>query len=124
MSCCANAGAAIAVDSTGHLNIAWGMHNVSLNYAISSASVMGATFTAPSFNVQTASNAPTLFPSAGSTTNEATYPDFYNIPGSSDLLFAYRNGGAGGGPMEARMLAFLLFALCTSDGLGWGQREA
>jgi hypothetical protein len=38
-----------------------------------------------------------LFPSGGSTTNEATYPDFYNIPGSNDLLFAYRNGGAGGG---------------------------
>ena len=39
----------------------------------------------------------TLFPSSGSTTNEATYPQFYNIPNSPDLLFTYRNGGSGGG---------------------------
>jgi autotransporter-associated beta strand protein len=89
---------AIAVDSTGHLNMSFGMHNVVLNYDISSASVMGTgTFTVPTMVAQTAANAPTLFASGGSTTNEATYPDFYNIPGSSNLLFAYRNGGAGGG---------------------------
>jgi autotransporter-associated beta strand protein len=86
---------AIAVDSTGHLNMAWGMHNVQLNYAISSASVMGSgTFAAPTMNVQ---NTASLFPGGSAWTNEATYPDFYNIPGSSNLLFAYRNGGAGGG---------------------------
>src|SRR5205823_2644311 len=46
---------------------------------------------------QTAANAPTLFPNSGATTNEVTYPQFYKIPNSSNLLFIYRNGGAGGG---------------------------
>jgi BNR repeat-containing family member len=90
---------ALAVDSTGDLNMSFGMHNVELNYEISNASVMGnvASFQALSFTQQTPANAPTLFPNNSATTNEATYPDFYNIPGSNDLLFAYRNGGAGGG---------------------------
>jgi autotransporter-associated beta strand protein len=95
---------AMAVDSTGHLNMSFGMHNVQLNYDISNASVMGTTssFQSIAFTAQTPANAPTLFPNSGSgtvsdTTNEATYPDFYNIPGSSNLLFAYRNGGGGGG---------------------------
>jgi hypothetical protein len=90
---------ALAVDSTGDLNMSFGMHNVSLNYEISNTSVMGSTssFLATNFTLQNSTNDPTLFPSGGSTTNEATYPDFYNIPGSNDLLFAYRNGGAGGG---------------------------
>jgi autotransporter-associated beta strand protein len=90
---------AMAVDSTGHLNMSFGMHNVELNYDISNASVMGSlsSFQSLSFTAQTATNAPTLFPNSSATTNEATYPDFYNIPGSSNLLFAYRNGGSGGG---------------------------
>jgi len=88
---------AIAVDSTGELNLSWGMHNVSLNYGISSASVMGTTFTAPSMTIQNSTNDPTLFPAGDTVNNEATYPAFYNIPGSNNLLFAYRNGGAGGG---------------------------
>ena len=88
---------AMAVDSTGDLNMSFGMHNVSLNYDISNASVMGSTgsFLSTTFTAQTSSNSPVLINST--TSNEATYPDFYNIPGSSDLLFAYRNGGSGGG---------------------------
>ena len=88
---------AIAVDSGGFLHMSWNMHNVTLNYAISNAAVTGATLGSVAFTKQTAALAPTLFPSSGTTTNEVTYPTFYNIPGSSNLLFAYRNGGAGGG---------------------------
>jgi hypothetical protein len=87
---------AMAVDSTGVMHLSWGMHNNSLNYAVSTASVMGSSF-APSFSTLNATNSPTLFPNSGATTNEVTYPQFYNIPGSSDLLFTYRNGGSGGG---------------------------
>src|SRR5205823_5488992 len=68
-----------------------------LNYGISNAPVTGASLSSIAFTTQTAANAPTLFPGSGSTTNEVTYPQFYNIPGSSNLLFTYRNGGAGGG---------------------------
>ena len=79
------------------MHISWDMHNVSLNYAVSDTPVNGATLASLTFTKQTAANAPTLFPSSVSTTNEVTYPQFYNIPNSTDLLFIYRNGGAGGG---------------------------
>ena len=89
--------AAIAIDSTGDLHISWDMHNVLLNYAISNVSVLTPTLHAIPFTKLNATNAPTRVASAGSPTNEVTYPDFYQIPNSPDLLFAYRNGGAGGG---------------------------
>jgi len=88
---------ALAVDSTGHLHLSWDMHNTVLNYSISNASVTTPTLSSIAFTKQTATNAPTLFPNSGTTTNEVTYPQFYNIPGSNNLLFTYRNGGAGGG---------------------------
>jgi autotransporter-associated beta strand protein len=88
---------ALAVDSNGFMHMGWGMHNVSLDYAISNTTVTGSTLSSLTFTQQTAANAPTLFPDSGSTTNEATYPQFYNIPNSPDLLFTYRNGGSGGG---------------------------
>ena len=89
--------AAIAVDTAGRMHVSWGMHNVGLRYAISNASVTTPTLSGVAFTTQTAAIAPTLFPSGGATTNSVTYPQFYNIPGSDDLLFTYRNGGAGGG---------------------------
>ncbi len=88
---------ALGVDSTGTMHMSWNMHNVELNYAMSTGSVLNPTLSSISFNQLNSTNAPTLFPSAGSTTNEVTYPSFYHIPNSNDLLFSYRNGGAGGG---------------------------
>lgn len=88
---------ALAVDSTGYLHVSWDMHNVALNYGISSGPVTTPTLNAVNFTKQTIASAPTLFPSSGATTNEVTYPEFYNIPNSNNLLFIYRNGGAGGG---------------------------
>jgi hypothetical protein len=88
---------AITIDSNGHLSISWDMHNVNLNYAISTNSVLTPTLSSIGFTKLTAANTPTLFPSSGSTTNEVTYPNFYHIPNSDNILFAYRNGGAGGG---------------------------
>ena len=89
--------AAIAIDSSGDLHLSWDMHNVVLNYAISNASVLIPTLNSIAFTKLNSTNTPSLFASGGSTTNEVTYPDFYQIPNSPDLLFAYRNGGAGGG---------------------------
>ena len=88
---------AIAVDSAGYMHMSWGMHNISLQYAISSTPVTGATLNSITFTQQTAANDPTLFPNSGADTNEVTYPQFYTIPNSSNLLFTYRNGGSGGG---------------------------
>ncbi|HUO09284.1 MAG TPA: BNR-4 repeat-containing protein [Phycisphaerae bacterium] len=88
---------ALAVDSTGTMHMSWDMHNIPLEYATSNASVLSSDFSSTSFTQRTSTNAPSLFPSAGATTNEVTYPTFYHIPGSNNLLFAYRNGGAGGG---------------------------
>jgi hypothetical protein len=88
---------ALAVDSAGYMHVSWDMHNVTLNYGISTAPVTTPTLGSVTFNQQTAASAPTLFPNAGGTTNEVTYPQFYRIPNSNNLLFTYRNGGAGGG---------------------------
>jgi hypothetical protein len=94
----------IAVDSAGYMHMSWGMHNIPLNYAISNVAVTGPALASLSFTLQTSTTAPTLFALAAndtggltSDTNEVTYPQFYAIPNSTKLLFAYRNGGAGGG---------------------------
>jgi autotransporter-associated beta strand protein len=88
---------AIAVDSAGYMHMSWGMHNITLQYAISNSPVTGATLSSIQFTIQTASNDSSLFPNSGADTNEVTYPQFYTIPNSSNLLFTYRNGGSGGG---------------------------
>ena len=88
---------AIGVDSTGRMHMSWDMHNISLNYAISNSVVTDQTFSSLSFSTKSAANAPSLFPNGGGTTNEVTYPEFFNIPGTGNMVFAYRNGGAGGG---------------------------
>ena len=84
----------IGIDGNGIMHMSWGMHNNSLNYTTSTASVLNNNSIA--FNSSMASTMPITAPSGGYT-NEITYPQFYNIPGSGDLLFWYRVGGAGGG---------------------------
>jgi len=91
---------AIAVDGNGQMHMSWGMHNNSLNYVISSNSVLGSSF-APAFVTQTAANNPTLFSQLGSI-NQVTYPAFYYAP-NGNALFTYRDaasssgGGSGNG---------------------------
>jgi autotransporter-associated beta strand protein len=98
---------AMAVDGNGDIHLSWGMHNDPLNYAISTPS-NGSTFN-PTFTTQTASNNPALFSQfTSSGIYQATYPEFYYIPGaggtpSGNLVFDYRNaasqsgGGSGNG---------------------------
>lgn len=76
------------IDASGHLHLVWGMHNMPLNYAVSDRPVTGALFPGKL----------TFHPGhmTGRDENEVTYPEFFHAPDSS-LMFAYRNGGAGGG---------------------------
>ena len=84
----------IGIDGNGIMHMSWGMHNNSLKYTTSTASVLNNNTI--SFYSTRASYMPISAPSGGYT-NEITYPQFYNIPGSGDLLFWYRVGGSGGG---------------------------
>jgi hypothetical protein len=85
----------IAVDGNGDMHLSWGMHNAALQYDISSNSVLGTTFS-PTFVNQTSTNDPGLFANLGSI-DQVTYPQFYNIPNSSNLLFVYRDAAAASG---------------------------
>lgn len=81
---------AAAVDKNGILHLSWGMHNVPLTYAESTASVLGRDF-APRGTL--AMHRGTM---TGRNEEAVTYPEFFHAPDGS-LLFAYRDGGAGGG---------------------------
>jgi len=87
----------IAVDGNGQMHMSWGMHNDAFNYAISTGSVTGATF-APSFNVESQTTMESWFPELSSI-DQVTYPQFYNVPNSGNLLLVYRDaaGASGGG---------------------------
>lgn len=76
------------IDGKGYLHLIWGMHNVPLTYAVSDYPVTGKTFPkAIAFHKGHM---------LGRDENEVTYPEFFHAPDGA-LMFAYRNGGAGGG---------------------------
>jgi hypothetical protein len=82
----------IGVDGDGFLHVSWGMHNHPMQYARSTTAVVNddpITMTgllANEFPLQSG--------------GDFTYPEFYNIPGSGDLLFAYRTGVSGNGEYQ------------------------
>lgn len=80
---------AMGVDKLGHLHLAWGMHNAPLAYAISRGSVLGRGFV----NELAFAKAQMI----GENEDAVTYPEFFHTPRTGALMFAYRNGGAGGG---------------------------
>lgn len=87
----------IAVDGNDELHVSWGMHNDEFNYAISTNSVTGAIF-APALSVESQTQMETWFPEL-KTVDQVTYPQFYNIPGTGNLVLLYRDAAAstGGG---------------------------
>jgi autotransporter-associated beta strand protein len=98
----------IAVDGSQQMHLSWGMHNDAFNYAISGASVIPASGNpsfAPNFTVESQTTIGTWFPELNQTTgiDQVTYPQFYNIPNSGNLLLVYRDaasatgGGSGNG---------------------------
>jgi hypothetical protein len=85
---------AFSVDSSGTMHISWGMHNVPLNYDMSNASVMSSNLSSISFT----NKASSVYANLGSSADVyVTYPAFYNIPNSNNLLFTYRSTTDGGG---------------------------
>jgi hypothetical protein len=82
----------IAIDGDGYLHLSWGMHNNAMRYARSTASVVNSnpiTMSGILSNVLPVQSA-----------NDFTYPEFWNIPGSGDLLFSYRTGTSGNGEYQ------------------------
>ncbi|USN99472.1 MAG: BNR-4 repeat-containing protein [Phycisphaeraceae bacterium] len=84
----------LAVDGDGHLHVSWGMHNNPMRYRISDNVVTGPdfnpamlSFTAPAYWTGTSANHD----------SSVTYPEFYKVPNSGDLLFIYRQGESGDG---------------------------
>ena len=96
----------LGVDNAGDLHMAFGMHNTPLNgssdvgyYISSSGAATGGTWSAAKLGLtQTIEHCADSISLVGrKRRTEVTYPDFYNEPGTNDLIFAYRQGGAGGG---------------------------
>jgi autotransporter-associated beta strand protein len=85
----------IGVDGHGYLHMSWGMHNNDLLYTRSAAPVTNAD--PMSFVGQSAGNSGAINTMTGMHETSVTYPNFYSIPGSDDLLFNYRTGSSGNG---------------------------
>ncbi len=77
----------MGIDGDGIMHLSWGMHNNSLIYRQSTASVLNSNPIA--FDTSN-------LPMTGLNENSVTYPQFYNLP-DGDLLGFYRNGGSGNG---------------------------
>lgn len=94
----ANAHDAISmgIDGDGFLHLSWGMHAQPLKYARTKAPVTGDN------NIPAFSAEEVLSALPGQTSNlhsfaRVTYPEFYNVPNSKDLLVFYRLGSSGSG---------------------------
>ena len=85
---------AMGIDGNGYMHLSWGMHNVPLTMADSAAPVDQSLFGAANGSTITFAARASV---TGSNESSATYPEFYTVPGSKDLLFFYRDGGPGGG---------------------------
>ncbi|MBN1911281.1 MAG: BNR-4 repeat-containing protein [Pirellulales bacterium] len=87
----------IGIDGDGYLHVSWGMHNNSLLYTRSTTSAFGDTpFTLVGDTIGNSGGLRSEF----TLTSGVTYPMFYNIPGSGDILFSYRIGSSGNGDAE------------------------
>jgi hypothetical protein len=82
----------IGVDGDGFLHVSWGMHNHPMQYARSTTTVVNDD---PIAMTGVLAN---QFPLQSG--GDFTYPEFYNIPDSGDLLFAYRTGVSGNGEYQ------------------------
>jgi len=87
----------IGVDGDGYLHISWGMHGNPMLYTRSTTSALGDDpFVLHGDMVGNSAGLGSEMPH----TSDITYPLFYNIPGSGDLLFSYRTGSSGNGDLQ------------------------
>src|SRR6476660_10429596 len=91
----------IAIDGSGYLHISWGMHGGGpLLYSRSTTPVVNAgPMHLPDENEGNKGSLRNEIPLQNET-NAITYPQFWNIPNSGDLLFTYRVGSAGNGEWQ------------------------
>ncbi|WP_425400438.1 BNR-4 repeat-containing protein [Aeoliella sp.] len=83
------------IDGDGYLHISWGMHNNNLLYTKSTTPVTSGGPMA--FVGDTVGNSAAINTMTGSHETSVTYPNFYSIPGTDNLLFNYRTGSSGNG---------------------------
>lgn len=91
----------LAIDGNGYLHIAWGMHGGGpLLYSRSTAPVVNDNpIHLPGEREGNAGALQNQIPLQNET-NAITYPQFWNVPNSGDLLFTYRIGVAGNGEWQ------------------------
>jgi hypothetical protein len=88
----------IAIDGDGYLHVAWGVHGNPLLYTRSTTSVLsGDPF---NFIGDTIGNSGSLTGALPFQSSGTTYPEFYHLPGSGDLLLSYRTGSSGNGEYQ------------------------
>jgi hypothetical protein len=81
----------IGIDGDGFLHAAWGVHGNPLRYMRTDQSVLSdASFTVPG---NTSGQTPLQ-------SGSITYPEFWNVPGSGDMLLSYRTGSSGNGEYQ------------------------
>ena len=85
----------IGLDGDGFLHMSWGMHNNNLLYTKSTTSVLNNNPMA--FVGQATGNSAAINTMVGTNETSVTYPNFYSVPGTKDLLFNYRTGSSGDG---------------------------
>jgi len=110
----------IGIDGDGYLHVSWGMHNNALLYTRSTTPAIGdGAFVLAGDTVGNSSGG---LRSEFSLTSSVTYPMFYNVPGSGDILFHYRTGSSGNG--DAQLLRWnnatdTWAAVHASSGVPW-----
>ena len=88
----------IAVDGDGFLHVAWGVHGNPLPYSRSTTPVLNDD---PLHLVgDDAGNSGAITGALPFQSGRVTYPEFFNIPGSGDLLLTYRLGASGNGEWQ------------------------
>lgn len=88
----------LAIDGDGFLHIAWGVHANPLLYTRSTASLLNDD---PMRLIgANEGNAGCLADAIPLQNAPVTYPEFYNIPNSGDLLLTYRTGHSGNGEFQ------------------------
>jgi len=87
----------IAVDGDGYLHVAWGVHGNPLYYTRSTTPLINDLPMHVFGETQGNSGDLNAIPLQGA---NVTYPELYNVPGSGDLLLAYRTGSSGDGEYQ------------------------
>lgn len=88
----------IAIDGDGYLHVAWGVHGNPLPYTRSTTPVLNE---GPLHLIgESVGNSGGIAGALPFQSGRVTYPEFFNIPGSGDLLLTYRLGASSNGEWQ------------------------